>query len=289
MALEDMTGLEIVERLVEIGRTRRPASAALIDRVLGEVGLPPAPLYRELLLRTDGLEIASLCFLHVKKPGQSYLKEFADLYDPYIPVAFIGGAHLGWHREEKCWCLSAADDISDRYPDEETMFRVIAGFAKGFFPHVHVPARPRTVAPLEELVASIPDEWVVRKPRAVSVRDRVHRVFMRRAKIPAPDDYRALFDLCDGFEVNGLLIYSPRDLADKQLDLDDDDYIRVGIMDDQTLIYSALDSQWQLVDSGSFDPDDDDDRYQTFTEMIGTILPERLDDSLDDSFDDSEE
>ncbi|MDO5286487.1 MAG: hypothetical protein Q4G45_06640, partial [Actinomycetia bacterium] len=164
MALEDMTGLEIVERLVEIGRTRRPASVALIDRVLGEVGLPPAPLYRELLLRTDGLEIGSLCFLHVKKPGQAYFKELARLYDPYIPVAFIGGTHYGWHREEKCWCMSASNPISDRYPDEETMFRVIADLAKGFFPHVYVPARPRTVPPLEELVASIPDEWEVPKP-----------------------------------------------------------------------------------------------------------------------------
>ena len=276
MALEDMTGLEIVERLVEIGRTRRPASAALIDRVLGEVGLPPAPLYRELLLRTDGLEIGPVSFLQVKKTGSSFIGKYAKLYEPYLPIAFVGGAYYGWHREEKCWCHSSSDEISGRYPDEEALVRAIAKRTKGFVPHVVVPARPRTVAPLPELVASIPSQCRVPQPRAVSVRDWVHRAFTRAVKVPAPDDYRALFDLCDGFEVNGLLVYGAREMVKAQLDVVKEKYVEVAIMDDEALVYSGWDSQWQRVDIGSYDPSCDDDRYQTFTEMIGTILPQRL-------------
>ncbi|MDO5285781.1 MAG: hypothetical protein Q4G45_03035 [Actinomycetia bacterium] len=277
MTLDDMTGLEIVERLVEMGDTRRPASAALIDKTLAAVNLPAAPLYRELL-RTDGLDVGTITFLAVKKSsGWRHIVKIAELYDPFIPIGSTGGAHVGWSREEQCWCRFSSDFIRERFSDEAALFRDVADrFVQSFVPHVHVPARPRTVAPLEELVASIPDEWEVPKPRAVSVRDRVHRVFTKTVKVQAPDDYRALFDLCDGFEVNGLLVYSPRNLADKQLYVVEEGYVQVGIMDDQALVYSALDSQWQVVDAGSYNLDSDDDRFRTFTEMIGVILPARV-------------
>ena len=123
---------QVVARLLELGKTRRPASAGLVDRVLREVGLPDAPTYRALLAQSDGLTIGSVDVYGVKKrPALKYIGFWLDVEPPLIPIAMSVVLQYGWHREGRYWCRSLFEPEGHFY-DDLALFLDLADTIRGF-------------------------------------------------------------------------------------------------------------------------------------------------------------
>ena len=264
---------QVVARLLELGKTRRPASAGLIDRVLREVGLPDAPTYRALLAQSDGLTIGSVDVYGVKKlPALKYIGSRLHLEPPLIPIAMSGSIRYGWDSERRCWTRPRfIPDVT--FPDDLSLFLDLADTIRGFFGPVPVVAAPvRSVRPLREVLELVAQEEGLRAPRSVRVRERAARRFERVTGHVMPADYVELLSVCDGFSVNGFVMESAVDVA---VDDDGDGVALVGELDDQWVVFDGNAGQWQVVEPGDDDPDAED-RYATVTDLVGTLIPERL-------------
>ncbi len=266
-----------LQRLLAAGRPTRPARAARVDEVLAEVGLPAAPTYRRLLELTDAMQVGDLTIYGVKRTaGWRFIGEMAPIAAPVIPVASGPASHLGWDTTAQQWCHTAFGHQLTTYPDDHALLldaaeRFVPGFTATEVP---APSR-RDVPPLPDLVAAIPPGWRVPKPRGAGAIAKAAAAFQAEAGIAMPADYRELLSICDGFEVNGLVVYGARQVASEQDDVPAG-FTRIGIMDDQALGYSSTVAQWLLVDAGCLEPDSDADRFATFTELVATLLQRRL-------------
>ena len=267
---------QVVARLLELGKTRRPASAGLVDRVLREVGLPDAPTYRALLAQSDGLTIGNVDVYGVKKlPALKYIGFWLDVEPPLIPIAMSGSFYYGWDSERRCWTRPRfIPDVT--FPDDLSLFLDLAHRSiRGFFGPVPVVAAPvRSVRPLREVLELVERDpyYTLRAPRSVRVRERAARRFERVTGHVMPADYVELLSVCDGFSVNGFVMESAVDVA---VDDDGDGVALVGQLDDQWVVFDGNAGQWQVVEPGDDDPDAED-RYSTVTDLVGTLVPERL-------------
>ncbi len=267
---------QVVARLLELGKTRRPASAGLVDRVLREVGLPDAPTYRALLAQSDGLTIGKVDFFGVKKSlGRGYIGSWVKADEPVIPIAMGMVLQYGWHREGRYWCRSLFEPEGHFYDDLSLFLDLANRSIPGFFDAVPVVAAPvRVVRPLREVLGLVERDpyYTLRVPRSVRVRERAARRFERVTGHVMPADYVELLGICDGFSVNGFVMESAVDVA---VDDDGDGVALVGELDDQWVVFDGNAGQWQVVEPGDDDPDAED-RYATVTDLVGTLVPERL-------------
>lgn len=272
-----ITADALIQTLLPLVEEAPGADPREVAKVLGTLDLPPAPAYRKLLERTNGLDLPGATLYGVDDEGAiDAITEPLEYYQPLI--ALIGSAShgYGWHTAERVWCRfdPIGSVIEETYSDDlallhEALAHYVPGYATASTRAVAGGADEVPSGQLPDSLAELDEDVAPSLDGPYDIAD-AEDAFEEAASAPMPRDYRTFLQRYEGIDLEDLTVHSAADLTVGQKDAPDE-VVLVGTVQDQVLVYDARDRCWSIVDA-DLDLDDDEDAFDTFSELLAEVL-----------------